>query len=146
MSAPAGHPALRARISDQLLELVQTLGGAEIARRIGIDRTTPSRRGGDTALWPLIEALDLAITADVLRDALVAYMAGTTNGRPIVDTTRTLFDCLNESAQLVAEAARDLADGRIDEAEALRLLPHARGLRDSLANKVIPSLEALTRG
>lgn len=147
MSAPAGHPALRARISDTLAALIIDLGGAEIARRIGTDRATPARRGGDTTQWPLACALKLAVTEPALAEAVIAYLTG--DQRPAqqpTDTTRTLFDCLNETAQLVAEAARDLADGRIDPIEAARLLPYARTLSQHLTRDVIPSLEACTRG
>lgn len=147
MSAPAGHPMLRARISETLAALVLDLGGAEIARRIGTDRATPARRGGDTTQWPLACALRLAVTEPALSAAVIEYLTGDARPTPAqIDATRTLFDCLKESADLVAEAARDLADGRIDEAEARRLLPYARTLADHLIRNVIPSLEATTRG
>jgi hypothetical protein len=147
MTAPAGHPALRARISDALANLLADLGGAEIARRVGTDRATPGRRGSDVAQWPLDCALRLAVTEPSLAAAIIDFLTG--DQRPTampVDATRTMYDCLHESADLVAAVARDLADGRIDQDDARRLLPIARLLHQHLAALVVPSLESAARG
>lgn len=143
MSARQVSPAARARVSQLIVDLVADEGGAAIGRLIGHAKDTAPRRGGDLALWPIIDVLELAMQSPDLRDALVELLTGKAGmcGEAI-RAQAALFTTLQESAALVAEASRDLADGRIDTTEAKRLLPMVRHLRDQLADEVLPALEA----
>lgn len=92
------------------------------------------------------DALALAAEYPEIRDALLACLIG--KQAALGEAMRcqsALFEAMSESATLVAEASRDLSDGRIDTDEAQRLLPLVRQLRDHLANTVLPSLEAFRR-
>lgn len=143
MSAPQVPLAARARVSQLIADLVSEEGGAQVGRWIGHCKDTAPRRGGDLALWPLVDVLQLALRSPALRDALVDLLTGTDQkSGEAIRAQAALFRTLQESAALVAEASRDLADGRIDTEEAQRLTPMVRQLRDQLAHDVLPALEA----
>jgi hypothetical protein len=147
MSAPANHPSLRAGVSEAIARTLTDQGGAKVAAICGVDRSTPVRRGGSLADWPLGDALALAAEYPEIRDAIIACLIGQEKALgEAIRCQSALFEAMSNSAALVAEASRDLSDGRIDTDEAKRLLPLVRQLRDHLANTVLPSLEAYRHG
>ena len=146
MSAPANHPSLRACISEAIARTLTDQGGAKVAAICGVDRSTPVRRGGSLADWPLGDALALAAEYPDIREAIIACLTGTQMEMgEAIRAQGALFEAMNRSAALMAEASRDLSDGRIDTDEAKRLLPLVRELFDHLSKTVLPSLEAFRR-
>lgn len=141
MSAPANHPSLRARIAQTLADLVAEHGGAKIGAVIGVCKSTPARRSIHE--WSILDIAALAVEYPEIKQAVLALFLGEqkTVGEAI-KCQRVLFDTIRESAELVAEASGDLADGRIDANEAKRLLPMVQHFRDTLNNELLPALEA----
>ena len=147
MSARAAQFAARARVAELIAELIREHGGSYVARLIGTCKDTPGRRGGDLAQWPVADVLSLAAHTPAIHAALLDALNGTE--QPIGEAVRApgaLFEAIESATGVIAESSRDLRDGRIDAIEADRLLPLVRGLRDHLADVVLPSLEAYRRG
>jgi hypothetical protein len=143
MSAPSTNPTARARASQRLADLLSDHGPTEIGRWIGHAKDTAGRRGSDLNNWPSLDLFALADRDPALRAALVELLTGSDNARgEAIKAQAALFHTLQASSAVVAEASRDLSDGRIDSDEAKRLLPLVRDLRDQLANEVLPALEA----
>lgn len=143
MSAPKLSLQARARASQVLADLLTDKGSAEVGRWVGAAKDTAGRRGSDLAAWPALDLFELAARVPEMRDALIALLNGQDQQHgEAVRAQAALFQTLQKSSAVVAEASRDLADGAIDTAEAKRLLPLVVELRDQLTTDVLPALEA----
>lgn len=153
MSTAVNLHALCSRFGEKLAEFTGEAGDRPTGRLVGCAGTTVADRGSDPAKWSIKDCAILAHSARPeaaeLRLAALDLFKGHAPRRVTGDAVAAqsaLFAELQVSADLAAEASRDLADGRIDSAEAARLLPLARRLRALLDAEVIPSLEAYARG
>ena len=143
-SLPAGHPALRAALSDALSDLFAQESNREVGRWLGIKGETVPGRGPIVDAWPLTDLLTLAAHSQAVADALRAYV----NGEAIeqgeaVAAVGALMAEIGQGAAITASAAAALADGRITPAEAAHLAGQIMDRRRAEEAILLPSLRAI---
>ncbi len=147
MSVAPGHPLLRSRIASAVAYAVGEIGQRPLGRRLGTSGNTVARWGEDLHAWPADCFLDLALHVPEIKEAIGAYFDGREleQGEPIA-ATRAIFATIEDSAKLIHEASKDLADGHLDQAEARRLLPILETLHALLGQSAIPNVRAAAHG
>ncbi len=123
MSLAPCHPALRARVSGALNEVLESQAARALGRQLGHAGHTITERGADLGRWPLIDALLLAAEHDGLREALIACLQGT-QSQPAGQSTAAfgeLMKLIHRDCSLQADIAAAVADGNLSGAEALQV-------------------------
>jgi hypothetical protein len=134
MSASAGHPALRARISEALERYLGDLSSRAVGERLGIACTTVQRRGSDLRAWPADELLHLTTRDESLRTAVICYLAGELASGDAGRVDAGLVESLAALGTLISQAADALrGDHHCNLDEARRLLPILREAKSVLA-------------
>lgn len=146
MSATAGHPALRQRISEALEAHLLDNSAREVGARLGRAGTTISRRGPDLREWPAEEFLHLAAKVPEIGQATREYL----DGEAVVgDATRVDGDLMVSLASIgvtITQAAEAMADRHCDLNEARRLLPIVQQTQALLAQAAKDLAEQIRRG
>lgn len=75
---PAGHPALKAAVSEAIAGVLADHSAREVGRWIGRKGDTASERGNDVDAWPLSELRAMADRNADLDAAVLAYWKGGT--------------------------------------------------------------------
>jgi hypothetical protein len=147
MNAAAGHPALRARISDALEVLLGGLSSRAVGDLLGIASTTVLRRGADLREWPADELLHLTRRDDALRSALLVYLTGDRESGDARHVDEALVESLAALGGLISQTAEALkGDRHCSQAEARRLLPAAREAQLLLGTVIADLVAKLERG
>jgi hypothetical protein len=144
MSSLPGSSHLRAGIAQALAIAIDDLGASEVARLVGVDRSTPARRGSDLHQWPASDLLSFACAHDDLRAAIVAYMIGDDLQRG--DSMRVvpeILESIRVGSLITAHSAEVIRDGRLTQKEAARLLKEMKDRRNHEDRVLIPALRAI---
>jgi hypothetical protein len=126
MSAPSGHPSLRARIAAALSMVLSDRSNADVGRTIGADRSTIARRGADLHEWPSDDLLKIAGTdillAYAIRDCVIGQ--GDEVEQPCEPTSimADLLEEIRDSAELTRRSAEAMSAGKVSPSEAAELL------------------------
>lgn len=140
----AGHPALRAHLSERIANLLLDKSAREIGRWIGRKGETGTARGDDVDAWPLSDLLILAKNSQAVADALRAYVCGeAVEQGEAVAAVGALMAEIGQGAAITASAAAALADGRITPAEAAHLAGQIMDRRRAEEAILLPSLRAI---
>jgi hypothetical protein len=146
VSAPLGHPSLRARISETLDAHLLNVSARELGAKLGHAGTTINRRGGDLRQWPADELLHLAATVPEINEAVREYLTGSdvTGDARRVDSD--LMDGLAALGMTIAHMAEAMRDRHCDVREAARLLPLVQQAQAQLAQAAKDLAEQVRRG
>lgn len=118
--APTALPPVRARAEAALQRTLAACSASSLGRVCGRPHTTICRRGDDLAQWPAGDLLALAEQYEPLRHGLRAALSDdASTGR--LGAEADAHAAVIAAADLISGATAALADGRIDQAEALRL-------------------------
>lgn len=120
---PAGHPALKAGVSEAIAGVLTNNSAREVGRWIGRKGDTASERGNDVDAWPLSELRAMADRDADLDTAVLAFWKGAAPAKG--DGSRADGDALRVLPALLTEAQRmaaAVADGHVDQQEAREIL------------------------
>lgn len=118
----------------------------ETATLCGCSQSAVSRRADDLHLWPASDLLRLAARRPQLADALLAYLRGNHPQGEAVAAARGLLTEIERGSEVSRQTATALADGKVDEREALSLLRALRDRRSFEDERLIPDLQACATG
>lgn len=140
----AGHPALRARLSESIGSLLIDTSARKIGEWIGRKGETVTARGDDVDAWPLSELRLLADHSREVDAALRAYVCGDVVERgEAVAAVGALVEEIANGARTSILAASALSDGKISRDEAHDLLESIDARRRAEDKTLIPSLRAV---
>ncbi len=144
MSLAPCHPALRARVSEAIAEVLGNHAHRALGRQTGHSGTTITERGSDLSAWKMLDYLLLAAEHDGLRESLIACLQGADAPR-IGEATSAfgeLLQMLERDATAQANVAAMLRDGRVAPAEARAAKQALLSRRLAEDRALIPALDA----
>lgn len=146
MSAPSGHPRLRAGIAQVLADVLLDSTHAQIGEICGCDRSTPGRRGADLHQWPASDLLQLAVHTPLLAEAIIRFLKGEAPPQgQSTDALPALLDDISEGAAITQQAVAAARDHKITADEAHQISAAIRHRRDLEDKRLIPALLAITQ-
>lgn len=147
MSAPAGHPLLRARLAEALDAYLSTHTFAEVGSLLGIERSTVRRRGCDLRDWPADELLILAAQDLGIREALRICATGeqVEPGQPIA-VIGDLVEEIADNANINRAIAEAMRDGKISASKASDIIVEIQKRRKHEDEHLLPDLLATVKG
>lgn len=143
---PAGHPELKARLSESLASLLVEHSAREVGRWLNVKGDTVAARGRSVRAWDLPDLMEIGQRFKPVANALRTYV----NGEDVAQghATSAVPELLREihaSGSLIASATTALSDGRVTSDEASDLLIELGRRREIEDAKLIPALTACIR-
>jgi len=126
-------PALvQSRIAAAVASAVEDRGQRAVGAVVGHAGSTLSRWGADLGAWSASALLALAADDAEVRDVMARALSDGEPPRRMGDAVRESCGAIAGMSLAAAHLATDLADGRIDAAEARARRPEIRALLNSL--------------
>jgi hypothetical protein len=138
------------RIADCAATLLDRIPAAEIGRRLGHATSTITRRSGHAALgdplnWPAREFLTLAMSDEILGQAILDCLNSSARPLPMRSVVSDLMADCGASAAFHAQVMDALSDGRISPSEAAALRQRILE-RQEIEATALRSLAAVAQG